>query len=151
MTFKKQRANMKVSLLIGGAGLVMGLVLMFFSMGIPIGSILLAIPVGIITGRLLVRRTKPGEAIPQKLGVQAGLISGTLTALGTVAPLAAIAIMAPKGATISQELSKEINPNLIPSSLNSIPVAMVLAAAISVLLVIGLATTSCVLATRWHQ
>lgn len=133
----------RIGLLVGGAGFVAAMVLMFVFMGLPVGAILLTIPVGVVTGKWLVRDEKRGESLSEAAGARAGLISGALTALGVVIPLAAIAVMAPEGATIGREFSKVIDPNAIPQPLNSIPVAMGAGALFSTLVVIGLATKCC--------
>lgn len=67
--------HIKIGVLVGGVGFLMGMLLMFVFMGLPVGSMLLAIPVGIATGRLLVGGGNPGESIPEKLTVWAGFIS----------------------------------------------------------------------------
>jgi len=141
----------KIGLLVGGASFVIGGFSMFVFMGLPITAISLAIVSGITTGFLLVRKQKPGEHISEQLGVQVGLISGGLGSLGLAIPLIALAIMAPKGATIGQEFSKWLDPTLIPKTLNAVPVAMSLVALLSMIVMIGLNIECCILAIKSHK
>lgn len=144
-------SSVKIGIRVGSGGFLVGMFLMFIFMGLPVGNILLAIPMGIITGRFIVKRKKFGESISEKDSLQAGLISGALSSLGIIIPLIIIIIMAPEGATIGQEFSKWINPNIIPQPLNSIPVAMILGAMICAINVIGLTVVCVILTVRSYE
>ncbi|MCR4440466.1 MAG: hypothetical protein QHJ34_15330 [bacterium] len=141
----------QIDLLVGGASFVTAGFSMFVFMGLPIACIPLAIASGITTGLLLVRKQKLGEQVSEQLGVQVGLISGALGSLGLAIPLIALAIMAPKGATIGQEFSKWFDPTLIPKTLNTVTVATSLVALLSVIVMIGLNIECCTSAIKWHK
>ncbi len=143
--------HIKIGFRVGGLGFLIAMFLMFVLMGLPLGNILLAIPVGIFTGRRLVKVARPNTPIPKKFSVGASFTSGTLTAIGTVVPLLVLAKMAPPGATIGNEFSKWINPNVIPASLNSMQTALAVGAVFSALVVLGLTIESCTLTIRKYN
>lgn len=142
---------LRTGLLVGGVGFLISAFLMFFSMGIPIVSILLGAPVGIVTGRLLLRREKPDESFSKKTVIRAGFMAGATASLGIIIPLLALAIVTPKGATLSQEFSKSIDVSFIPPFLDNISVAMILGALVCALAEIGLAVGCCIFAVSWQK
>jgi len=133
----------KIGLRVGVIGFVVGAILMFVQMGLPLLNILLAIPIGIYTGKLLARSESYANSVTKKPYTQASFLAGLLTALGTIIPLFVIIFMSPSGATIGKELSKWINPNMIPSPFNNISVAMTLGAVLSAVIIILLTIWSC--------
>ena len=143
--------HIKAGILVGAAGFLAETFLIFVFMGIPIGSILLAVPVGIVTGRKVAQGRNLKQPVSDKLGLQAGLISGILSSLGIVGPLLLFALTAPEGATLGAELQKWVNPEEIPGFLNSLPNALILGAMMSAFVATGLAVSFCFLTTRYFN
>ena len=143
LSSKNMQTYQKIGLRVGIIGFVVGAILMFVQMGLPLLNILLAIPVGIYTGKLLARSGNDTNSVAKKTYTQASLLAGLLTALGTIIPLFVIIFMSPPGATIGKEFSKWIDPNMIPSPFNNISVAMTLGAVLSAVVIILLTIWSC--------
>ncbi|OGC86568.1 MAG: hypothetical protein A2142_00800 [candidate division Zixibacteria bacterium RBG_16_48_11] len=143
--------HIKAGIQVGVVGFLAEMFLIFAFMGLPIGAILMAIPVGIFTGKKVSRGISLKEPLVEKYTLQAGLISGVLSSLGIVTPLLLFAITAPPGATLGAELQKQINPNLIPGFLNSLPTALILGGIISALIATGLTVVSCLFSTRYFS
>jgi protein-S-isoprenylcysteine O-methyltransferase Ste14 len=120
-------------------------------MGLPFVNVLIAIPTGIVIGKLIIRTEKGTLQSMYTSGARASLLAGILAALAVVIPLIAIAIAAPKGATIGQEISQLADPDLVPYPWNAIPVAMMLGAMLSTVVIMSLNIVGCFLAIKWHE
>jgi len=144
-------AYVKTASLVGLIGIPIGMILMFMTMGLPVGNILLCIPSGIVTAKLLLRQQNPDRPGANKVIWRAGLISGAISSLGLIIPLAVLAFLAPSTARISQEFSQFLDLSYIPPMLDDFRVAIFLVGVIGALSIIGLTATAAFLTFRSHK
>jgi len=121
------------------------------TMGLPVGNILLCIPSGIVTAKLLLRQQNPDRPGANKVIWRAGLISGAISSLSLIIPLAVLAFLAPPTARISQEFSQFLDLSYIPPMLDDFRVAIFLVGVIGALSIIGLTAIAAFLTFRSHK